>query len=213
MANKKEVRKRAPRKTPNLDEIIEVAIELLLEHGEGGFRIEDVIERTGISKSSLYLHFGDRDGLIGAAYVELFTTDTNRNISQALAVFEDIKTVEQLEEVLPLFVRAVTNIPHMVRWNRVDVLSAARYRPEFMTRIVETQTRLNSALTEALSAQQELGNVRKDLSAREMAVLIQGVSFGRVFRDLDSKMDRDDLKDWSELALAVYKIMLPPRRG
>lgn len=213
MANKKEVRKRAPRKTPNLDEIIEVAIELLLEHGEGGFRIEDVIERTGISKSSLYLHFGDRDGLIGAAYVELFTTDTNRNISQALAVFEDIKTVEQLEEVLPLFVRAVANIPHMVRWNRVDVLSAARYRPEFMTRIVETQTRLNSALTEALSAQQELGNVRKDLSAREMAVLIQGVSFGRVFRDLDSKMDRDDLKDWSELALAVYKIMLPPRRG
>lgn len=213
MAKKKEVRKRAPRKTPNLDEIIEVAIELLLEHGEGGFRIEDVIERTGISKSSLYLHFGDRDGLIGAAYVELFTTDTNRNISQALAVFEDIKTVEQLEEVLPLFVRAVANIPHMVRWNRVDVLSAARYRPEFMTRIVETQTRLNSALTEALSAQQELGNVRKDLSAREMAVLIQGVSFGRVFRDLDSKMDRDDLKDWSELALAVYKIMLPPRRG
>jgi len=51
----KEVRKRAPRKTPNLDEVIEVAIELLLEHGEGGFRIEDVIERTGISKSSLYL--------------------------------------------------------------------------------------------------------------------------------------------------------------
>ncbi len=213
MAKKKEVRKRAPRKTPNLDEIIEVAIELLLEHGEGGFRIEDVIERTGISKSSLYLHFGDRDGLIGAAYVELFTTDTNRNISQALAVFEDIKTVEQLEEVLPLFVRAVANIPHMVRWNRVDVLSAARYRPEFMTRIVEAQTRLNSALTEALSAQQELGNVRKDLSAREMAVLIQGVSFGRVFRDLDSKIDRDELKDWSELALAVYEIMLPPRRG
>jgi AcrR family transcriptional regulator len=213
VAKKKEVRKRAPRKTPNLDEIIEVAIELLLEHGEGGFRIEDVIERTGISKSSLYLHFGDRDGLIGAAYVELFTTDTNRNISQALAVFEDIKTVEQLEEVLPLFVRAVANIPHMVRWNRVDVLSAARYRPEFMTRIVEAQTRLNSALTEALSAQQELGNVRKDLSAREMAVLIQGVSFGRVFRDLDSKIDRDELKDWSELALAVYEIMLPPRRG
>ncbi|MEN9747140.1 MAG: hypothetical protein RL729_1612, partial [Actinomycetota bacterium] len=58
-----------------------------------------------------------------------------------------------------------------------------------------------------------LGNVRKDLSAREMAVLIQGVSFGRVFRDLDGKMDRDDLKDWSELALAVYEIVLPLRRG
>jgi len=43
-------------------------------------------------------------------------------------------------------------------------------------------------------------------------VLIQGVSFGRIFRDLDSKLDRDDLKDWSEMALAVYRLMLPPKR-
>lgn len=213
MAKKNEVRKRAPRKTPNLDEVIAVAIELLLKHGEGGFRIEDVIERTGISKSSLYLHFGDRDGLVGAAYVELFTTDTNRNISQALAVFEDIKTTEQLEAVLPAFVRAIANVPYTARWNRIDVLSAARHRPEFMARIVEAQTRLNSALTEALSAQQKLGNVRNDLSAREMAVLIQGVSFGRIFREMDDKMDREDLKDWSELALAVYKLILPPKRA
>ena len=213
MAKKKEVKKRAPRKTPDLAEVIAVTTQLLLEHGEGGFRIEDVIEKTGISKSSLYLHFGDRDGLVGAAYVELFTTDTNRNIAQAIAAFEDVKTVEQLEAVLPAFVQALARIPHTVRWNRLDVLSAARHRPEFMSRIVEAQTRLNSALAEALSVQQKLGNVRTDLSAREMAVLIQGVSFGRVFRDLDIKMDRDDLKDWSELALAVYEIVLPSRRG
>ena len=213
MAKKKETQKRAPRKTPNLDEVIAVTIELLLQHGESGFRIEDVIERTGISKSSLYLHFGDRDGLVGAAYVEQFTTDTNRNIAQALLAFEDVKTQEQLEALLPAFVQALAQVSHTVRWNRLDVLSAARHRPEFMSRIVEMQTRLNSALSEALLVQQKLGNVRKDLSTREMAVLIQGVSIGRIFRDLDSKMDRDDMKEWSELALAVYKVILPPKRG
>ncbi len=211
MAKKKEVRKRAPRKTPDLAEVIAVTTELLLEHGEGGFRIEDVIERTGISKSSLYLHFGDRDGLVGAAYVEMFTTDTNRNIAQAIAVFENVNTREQLEAVLPAFVQALAQIPHTVRWNRLDVLSAVRHRPEFMSRIVEAQTRLNSALAEALLVQQKLGNVRKDLSAREMAVLIQGVSIGRIFRDLDSKMSRDDMKEWSQLALAVYKLVLPSK--
>ncbi len=213
MAKKKEVRKRAPRKTPDLAEVIAVTIELLLKNGESGFRIEDVIEKTGISKSSLYLHFGDRDGLVGAAYVELFTTDTNRNIAQAISVFEDVKTREQLEAVLPPLVQALARIPHTVRWNRLDVLSATRHRPEFMSRIVEAQTRLNSALAEALSVQQKLGNVRTDLSAREMAVLIQGVSLGRIFRDLDSKLDRDDLDEWSELTLAVYKLVLPPKRG
>lgn len=212
MATKKVTRKRAPRKTPNLEEIIAVTTELLLQHGEGGFRIEDVIERTGISKSSLYLHFGDRDGLIGAAYVEVFTTDTNRNIEQAILIFEGVETQAQLEASIPIFVQALARVPSQVRWNRLDVLSAARYRPEFMSRIVEAQTRLNSALAEALTAQQKLGNVRSDISAREMAVLIQGVSFGRIFRDLDSKMDRDNSKDWSELAAAVYKVVLPLKR-
>lgn len=213
MAKKKEVKKRAPRKTPDLAEVIAVTTQLLLEHGEGGFRIEDVIEKTGISKSSLYLHFGDRDGLVGAAYVELFTTDTNRNIAQAISVFEDVKTREQLEAVLPPLVQSLARIPHTVRWNRLDVLSATRHRPEFMARIVEAQTRLNSALTEALSVQQKLGNVRTDLSVREMAVLIQGVSLGRIFRDLDSKLNRDDLDEWSEMTLAVYQLVLPSKRG
>jgi AcrR family transcriptional regulator len=213
VAKKKEVKKRAPRHTPNLDEVIAVAIELLLKNGESGFRIEDVIEKTGISKSSLYLHFGDRDGLVGAAYVELFTTDTNRNIAQAISVFDDVKTREQLEAVLPPLVQALARIPHTVRWNRLDVLSATRHRPEFMARIVEAQTRLNSALTEALTVQQKLGNVRTDLSVREMAVLIQGVSLGRIFRDLDSKLNRDDLDEWSEMTLAVYQLVLPPKRG
>ena len=61
VAKKATSRQRSQRKTPDLDEILEVVIELVLQHGDSGFRIEELIERTGISKSSLYLHFGDRD--------------------------------------------------------------------------------------------------------------------------------------------------------
>ena len=208
MAKKQEVRKRAPRKTPNLDEVISVTIDLLLKHGEGGFRIEDVIEKTGISKSSLYLHFGDRDGLVAAAYAELFTIDTNRNISQAIAAFANIKSREQLESIIPLLVEALVQTSGDVRWNRIDVLSAARHRPEFLARITEAQTRMNSALEEVFRVQQDLGNVRRDIDAREMAVLIQAVSFGRLFRDIDSRMKKNDLTQWAELTTAVYKLFI-----
>ena len=181
---------------------------MLLKHGEGGFRIEDVIEKTGISKSSLYLHFGDRDGLVAAAYADLFTIDTNRNITQAIAAFSNIKSREQLDTVVPLLVEALVQTSGDVRWNRIDVLSAARHRPEFFARITEAQTRMNSALEELFKAQQELGNVRSDINAREMGALIQGVSFGRLFRDIDSRMDKDDLSQWAELATAVYALFL-----
>lgn len=208
MGKKQPPRKRAPRKTPNLSEVIAVTTELLLQNGDAGFRIEDVIERTGISKSSLYLHFGDRDGLVAAAYAELFTVDTNRNIAAAIEAFSQIKTPDQLKRVVPLLVKALVNVPSDVRWNRIDILSAARHRPEFLSKITEAQTRMNSALEELFKAQQELGNVRSDINAREMAALIQGVSFGRLFRDIDSRMDKDDLSQWAELATAVYTLFL-----
>ena len=208
MAKKKEVKKRAPRKTPDLAEVIAVTTQLLLEHGEGGFRIEDVIEKTGISKSSLYLHFGDRDGLVAAAYAELFTIDTNRNISQAIAAFSTVESYEQLDSIIGLLVGALVQTPGDVRWNRIDVLAAARHRPEFLARITEAQTRMNSALEEVFRVQQALGNVRKDMDPREMAVLIQAVSFGRLFRDIDSRMKKDDLTQWAELTTAVYKLFM-----
>lgn len=208
MSKKQPPRKRAPRKTPNLVEVIAVTTELLLKHGDAGFRIEDVIERTGISKSSLYLHFGDRDGLVAAAYAELFTADTNRNVAAAIEAFSQIKTRDQLKRVIPLLVKALVNIPADVRWNRIDILSAARHRPEFLSKITEAQTRMNSALEELFKTQQELGNVRTDMSAREMAALIQGVSFGRLFRDIDSRMDKDDLAQWANLATAIYTLFL-----
>ena len=208
MAKKKEVRKRAPRKTPNLGEVIAVTSELLLKHGEGGFRIEDVLEKTGISKSSLYLHFGDRDGLIASAFVEMFTIDTNRNITQAIAAFANIKSREQLVTIIPELVEALVRTSSDIRWNRIDVLSSARHHKDFLARITEAQTRMNSALEEVFRVQQELGNARKDMDPREMAVLIQAVSFGRLFRDIDTRMKKDDLTQWAELTTAVYELFL-----
>lgn len=206
MAKTKEVKQRAPRHTPNLDEVIAVAIELLLKNGESDFRIEDVIERTGISKSSLYLHFGDRDGLVGAAYAEVFTVDTNRNLETAIQAFSNIKTNEDLDAIVPLLVDGLVQTPIDARWNRVDVLSSARYRPEFFARITEAQTRMNSALEELLRMQQDHGLVRRDIDAREMAVLIQAVSFGRLFRDIDSRMNKKDLTEWAKLTTEIYNM-------
>lgn len=206
MAKKQEVRKRAPRKTPDLEEIIAVTTELLLEHGDSGFRIEDVIERTGISKSSLYLHFGDRDGLVASAYAEMFTNEANQNIAQAIGVFAGVKTKDQLDAAISIVVQALVRTPTSVRWNRIDVLSSARYKPEFLARISDAQTRMNSALEEVFRTQQELGNVRKDMNPREMAALIQGVSFGRLFRDIDNRLNDKDLTQWASLATEVYNL-------
>ena len=201
-------RQRSQRKKPDLDAIIEVAIELVLQHGDSGFRIEELIERTGISKSSLYLHFGDRDGLVGLALSTAFLRDIRNNVDDAAVLLADVKNRKQMEEAIPQLVELALNTPDVSRWQRVMVLASARNRPEMMKRVSEGQTMVNTAIEELVRGLQNSGVVRIDLDAREIGVLIQTAIIGRIFRDIDSEITAEDLDKWRAILVSVYEGIL-----
>jgi AcrR family transcriptional regulator len=201
-------RQRSQRKKPDLDAIIEVAIELVLRHGDSGFRIEELIERTGISKSSLYLHFGDRDGLVGLALSTAFLRDIHNNVDDAAVLLADVKNRKQMEEAIPQLVELALNTPDAARWQRVMVLASARNRPEMMKRVSEGQTMVNTAIEELVRGLQNSGAVRIDLDAREIGVLIQTAIIGRIFRDIDSEITAEDLDKWRAILVSVYEGIL-----
>ena len=201
-------RQRSQRKKPDLDAIIEVAIELVLQHGDSGFRIEELIERTGISKSSLYLHFGDRDGLVGLALSTAFLRDIRNNVDDAAVLLADVKSRKQMEEAIPQLVELALNTPDAARWQRVMVLASARNRPEMMKRVSEGQTMVNTAIEELVRGLQNSGAVRIDLDAREIGVLIQTAIIGRIFRDVDSEITAEDLDKWRAILVSVYEGIL-----
>ena len=201
-------RQRSQRKKPDLDAIIEVAIELVLQHGDSGFRIEELIGRTGISKSSLYLHFGDRDGLVGLALSTAFLRDIRNNVDDAAVLLADVKNRKQMEEAIPQLVELALNTPDVSRWQRVMVLASARNRPEMMKRVSEGQTMVNTAIEELVRELQNSGAVRIDLDAREIGVLIQTAIIGRIFRDIDSEITAEDLDKWRAILVSVYEGIL-----
>jgi len=205
---KTKIKKRAKRKSPDLHEIVEKTIVLLERDGAVGFRIEDLIAQTGISKSSLYLHFGDRDGLIAVALESAFVRDVRVNVDGAIAIFSKVKTRKQMQQAIPTLVDAALNLRNDARWQRVMVLSSARHRKDLFTRISDSQIMFNSALEEIVRDKQQLGIIRNDLDAREIGVLIQAVIFGRIFRDLDSKMKGANLENWRKVLISVYESFL-----
>jgi AcrR family transcriptional regulator len=205
---KTKIKKRAKRKTPDLHEIVEKTIALLERDGAVGFRIEDLIAQTGISKSSLYLHFGDRDGLIAVAFESAFVRDVRANVDGAIAIFSKVKTKKQMQQAIPTLVDAALNLRNDARWQRVMVLSSARHRQDLLKRISDSQIMFNSALEEIVRDKQQLGIIRNDLDAREIGVLIQAAIFGRIFRDLDSKMKGANLENWRKVLISVYETFL-----
>ena len=205
---KTKIKKRAKRKTPDLHEIVEKTIALLERDGAVGFRIEDLVDQTGISKSSLYLHFGDRDGLITVALESAFVRDIRANVDGAIALFSNVKTKKQGREAIPTLVDAALGLRSEARWQRVMVLSSARHRQELLKRVSDSQIMINNALEEIILDKQKLGIIRKDLDAREIGVLIQAAIFGRIFRDLDLKLKDADLKNWRKVLISVYESFL-----
>ena len=205
---KTKIKKRAKRKTPDLHEIVEKTIALLERDGAVGFRIEDLIAQTGISKSSLYLHFGDRDGLIAVALESAFVRDVRANVDGAIAIFSKVKTKKQMQQAIPTLVDAALNLRNDARWQRVMVLSSARHRQDLLKRISDSQIMFNSALEEIVRDKQQLGIIRNDLDAREIGVLIQAAIFGRILRDLDSKMKGANLDNWRKVLISVYESFL-----
>lgn len=180
----------------------------MLQHGDSGFRIEELIERTGISKSSLYLHFGDRDRLVGLALSTVFLRDIRNNVDDAAVLLADVKNRKQMEEAIPQLVELALNTPDVSRWQRVMVLASARNRPEMMKRVSEGQTMVNTAIEELVRGLQNSGAVRIDLDAREIGVLIQTAIIGRIFRDIDSEITAEDLDKWRAILVSVYEGIL-----
>jgi hypothetical protein len=88
------------------------------------------------------------------------------------------------------------------------VLSLARYRPDLLKRVSDSQVMINNALEEIVRDKQKVGLIREDLDAREMGILIQEAIFGRIFRDLDPKMTDADLKKWRDVLISVYETFL-----
>jgi AcrR family transcriptional regulator len=61
----------ATRETPTRRSVIlDAALAEFTAHGVAGTSIEDIRRRSGASVGSIYHHFGDKDGIAGALYLE-----------------------------------------------------------------------------------------------------------------------------------------------
>lgn len=199
-------RQRAPRREPDLDAVLEAAVESLLANGERGFRIEHIIEKTGISRSSLYLHFTDRDGLVEAASMEIFFREVVGNVDRTVEAMNTVHTKEQARAIVRPLIEAIAAQPESTRWNRVMVLSASRFRDKLYQRLESTQTEINDKFTTAFERWKGLGILRPEVDTREAAAFIQVNTFGRVVRDLDRSMA--DLHPWTDLMVHMHLALL-----
>lgn len=154
---------------------IEATVEILLESGTEGVTLEEVAARSGVAKSTLYRHFGSKEGLIATAargcVTEHPTPDTG-NLADDLAFlfqrYQETDDAKSFGALLPTLIDAGNRDPQLQAI--VDAVLEERKRP----------------MRTVLQLAQLRGEIGRDLDLdTAMAMIIGPLSYRRLVERRD----------------------------
>ncbi len=195
------------RSAPVMQAVLDAVGERLMTGDESLIRIPEICEATGVNYGSVYHHFGSREGVIDAAYHQMFTKLAEEDIS----VLHMVSVSSQTHDDYVSSVRALIGTfasgdeRKARRALRTRIVAASMTRPDLRRLIGTTQSRLTSELRRIVEYGQERHWLTSALSAQSIAVMIQVVLVGRTIDDISTTPI--DNADW-ELCMGVLVAIL-----
>jgi AcrR family transcriptional regulator len=154
---------------------IEATIDTLLEHGAEGLTMEEIAERSGVAKSTIYRHFGTREHLVNESVrwcvVEQPTPDSGSladDLTDLFTRYDESEETKRLNELIPLLIDGARRDADMREV--LDALLVKRQRP----------------LRTVLKLAQGRGEIDRDLDLDvAVAVLIGPFTYRRIVQDAE----------------------------
>jgi AcrR family transcriptional regulator len=176
------------RSAPVMQAVLDAVGDRLIKADESLIRIPEICEATGVNYGSVYHHFGSREGVIDAAYHQIFTKLAEEDIATLQMVSVASKTFDEylvaLQGLIGTF--ASSDERRARRALRARIVAASMMRPELQHLIGDTQSRLTSELESIVDYGQQREWLNRNLSAHSVAVLIQVLLVGRTLDDVST---------------------------
>ena len=190
--------------------VLEAVAERLRDGDERLLRIPEVCHATGVNYGSVYHHFGSREGVIEAAYGMMFSEIIEQDLTMVRQAVEATTTFDDFLVAIQRILATVSSGPDRrdSRVIRLRVVAASVTRPTLREAISEAQATLTTELATIVGVCQELGWVRRDVSAHSIAVILQVVVFGRNLDDLSAEPIPED--EWSALMFQLFTLLSTP---
>lgn len=196
---------------PTAQAMVELAMEALDEGGEAAVKVDAIVRQCQVSVTSLYHHFGSREGLIEAALIERYSRIVLTNVDDFVSGVKQSSSRDDMKSLIGRFVPFVQGRPNRdVRFARAAAVGAAISRPalrDHMGRVQETQAHV---LADALEDGQRRGIVCTGVDAMSLAFWLSGIVFGKILLEITSPSD-DQEKIYSDLTVQAVESVLLPR--
>jgi len=167
------------------EQILDAARQLVAEHGEGGFRIADLVAASGRSVGSIYHFFGNREGVLEAVWMLELTRAWAVDAERLALVADHVESPADLEEMVVLLARELHDPCRADDlWAKLEVISACRRRPALRRVVERAQQAMTNSYTVLIARLQERGVVEGSVDPAALAVFVQAVTLGRIISDL-----------------------------
>ena len=165
--------------------LIETAVKLMDTQLPHEIAVDEILEKSGISKGSLYHHFEDLAELLEAAQVARYADWVDRSIELIVAIMSKAKTKEDLFEG----VKKMTTLTQSAefkgfRYERARTIGNSQGHQRFQDLLAAEQERLTSGLTDIIREVIEKGFFDKKLNPHVFAVFIQSYTLGKIVDDI-----------------------------
>ena len=170
---------------PTKSRLIETTAELLETQFPGDIQVDVILEKSGISKGSLYHHFEDLGELLEAAQVARYAAWVDRSVSLIVPVLSGAKTRDDIIEGLKVLTKYTQSPEYKsTRFTRARALANSETSPRFQKALGLEQERLTIALQDLVEEAKNKGLFKSSLDSRVVAVFIQSYTLGKIVDDI-----------------------------
>jgi AcrR family transcriptional regulator len=157
------------------ERILDAAAELFSQRGYAGAGVDQLASRSGIAKTAIYYHFGNKEGLL-AAVLERAATTWIDGIDAAAKQAGD--PIARLDRALAGMRAMLEERPWILKLLQILALEVAEEKPEVRATLQSILRRARGAIVAGLhdSLGVELPNAER--IAGVMLALLDGVSLG-----------------------------------
>jgi AcrR family transcriptional regulator len=178
--------------------------------GPDDFNLDRVLEKSGVSRSSVYHHFGGRHGVIAAVEAKLVEKDIDVN---NIGLREFVNVANNAQEILAVIKLEIAQgskqEDKVTRQRRVSTFVAAQ-RSELLFEVLQSKQRqATEYLCETLQIATSRGLIKPRVPEMGIAQIMLSLLFGRILVDLVGDETSDQL--WTQATLESLEYLLNPQ--
>ena len=193
-----------------METLLQFGIEELSQSGPINFNLENVLRESGVSRGSLYHHFGSRHGLISYCQAHELKQTLKAENEGIRFLIENGQNGRQLFDALASVIRTLGSEKNIQqRQLRIRSLATSTDDESLRTLLAESQITGSQFLVDSYQLAVDKGFMKPRIDLEGLVQLTQGMFLGRALVDITQ--DESLSHSVNEAAIAALEYLMNPQ--